>query len=103
MVGALGTGGLRRAARDLVEDCGACAGASSSAGCRECEWKHERAQGRGRTFGVGDLRVVGALDLGRDADERPAEGVLGRRVEHLGLDLGLVGRPVALSSASMSA
>jgi len=48
---------------------------------------------KGRTLVVGNLGRVGALDLGRDADERPAEGVLGRSVQHLVLDLCLIRGP----------
>lgn len=40
-----------------------------------------------------DFGEVGALDLCGDSDEGPAEGVLGRGVHHLLLNLGLVRRP----------
>lgn len=48
---------------------------------------------KSRTLVVRDLGRVGALDLVGDADETPAERVLGRSVQHLLLDLCLVRRP----------
>ena len=47
------------------------------------------------TFSVCNLRVVRSLNLRCDSHESTTKGVFGRGVEHLGLDLGLVGRPGA--------
>jgi hypothetical protein len=53
--------------------------------------------GRGKekrlTGGLGDLVVIGPLQLGRDADKRLSESVLGSGVDHLGLDLGSIRGP----------
>ena len=78
---------LRGAARDLVEDCAEILVSTQAASIRA-----GGEQGR-HTLVVRDLGRVGALDLVGDADETPTEGVLGRGVEHLFLDLGLVGGP----------
>lgn len=51
---------------------------------------------------VGDLRVVGSLDLNGNTDESATESILGRGVEHLGLDLGLIGRPGRCKTEVMS-
>ena len=42
---------------------------------------------------VGDFAQISSLDLSRDTDESLAESLLGRGVEHLLLDLGLIRRP----------
>lgn len=46
------------------------------------------------TLVVGNLGVISALDLGGNTDEASTKGVLGRSVQHLGLDFGLVRGPV---------
>ena len=50
---------------------------------------------------VGDFGLVGGLDLGLDANELLLEGVLGSTVQHFGLDVGNVGRP--LDEANLAA
>lgn len=42
---------------------------------------------------LGDLRVVGGLDVDVDTLETAVECVLGRGVDHLVADVGIVGRP----------
>lgn len=105
-------GWLNLSAGGLLKDCGVLAGARSTRFSYASEkldggvetmvmvgkWRVSTELrcaplGHELTGFLGDLRIVGSLEVDVDAFEAAVERVLGRGVDHLVADVGLVGRP----------